>query len=108
MKSESLRSEYRAYFGLSNKNGKISKKSFKDFIWRAYFTGANDYTLHYAHGNWKGVAEKTAIITVIAHPDDSVVIDLRNLAQYYAESFEQECVLMTCTPLLSSELIKPR
>jgi hypothetical protein len=62
----------------------------------------DSFTIIPTIGYWKGVAENSLIIEIFGNDQFTTV---KEVAEYIKELNKQECVLVTRTPLIHSELI---
>ncbi len=61
----------------------------------------DSFTLIPAVGYWRGVAEQTTIIRVIAKSERLTKLKLRLLIEDIRVGFNQDCVLLTATPTVA-------
>jgi hypothetical protein len=88
------------YLGMRTPTQNLDMQGIKNWLYRDYYNAVLNYTLTFGDGVWKGTQEDSVILTVICKEADKDTEDtVRELARNFAETFNQECVVFTNSPI---------
>ena len=94
------------FFGLSKpEGGGVSLVQWRNFERKTLAKTLEGFTVTDAVGYYKGKAERSKVVTIVAHENDMDKIE--TVAQKYARRFGQESVMLIKLPIGAWEFIGP-
>ena len=100
-----MKRQYDLYLGLTFQGSPVPEKFFADFLREVVALEFESFTVIRSEGYWQGQGEPSAILRIIADESLGNNDRVNCIARTYCSMFYQECVLVTSTSPLTSNLV---